>query len=159
MLFRDYLAPVSSPENTKRISRLAKRERLEGFPLLHLDFYKDDAAALDWPDWLKSNKLRRTAPERGMRFQLITSALEAVRADAGLTICGLALLSDLIDAKELSLPFPIAAGAWTDHAFQARFRGDAAARPQVKRFREWLLEECAQTRSWVLRKVGSAPSE
>jgi LysR family glycine cleavage system transcriptional activator len=154
LLFRDYLLPISSPENTKRISKLAKRERLEGFPLLHLDFYKNDPAAPNWSNWIKSNKMRRTAPERGIRFQRITSALEAVRANAGLTICGLALLSALIDSGELSLPFPIAAGAWTDHAFQARFRNDALGRPQVRRFRDWLLEESGHTRDWMFNEVG-----
>ncbi len=155
LLLRDYVAPIGSTENTARISKLPKRQRLEGFPLLHLDFYKDDPAAPNWSAWIKQNKLQRTAPDRGMRFQRITSALEAVRANAGLTICGLALISELIDSKELSLPFPIVAGAWTEHAFQARFRSDALARPQVKRFRQWLLEECGQTQDWLLRKAGS----
>ena len=159
LLFRDYLLPVGSPQNTKRISKLPRRERLEGFPLLHLDFYKDDPAAPDWSDWVKANKFRRTAPQRGMRFRRIASALEAVRANAGLTICGVALLSDLIEAKELSLPFAKAAGVWTQHAFQARFRSNALIRPQVKRFRDWLLEESSQTRDWVSREAGSQPGE
>lgn len=157
LLFRDYVLPISSPENTKRISKLPRRERLEGFPLLHLDFYKDDSAALNWSSWIKRNKLKRTAPERGMRFQRMTSALEAVRANAGLTLCGLALISELIESKELSLPFPLATGAWTNNAFQARFRSEAMARPQVRRFREWLLEECGRTQAWVLRNGQSQP--
>jgi LysR family glycine cleavage system transcriptional activator len=159
LLFRDYVLPIGSAENTARISKLPKRQRLEGFPLLHLDFYKDDPVAPNWSAWIKHNKLQRTAPERGMRFQRITSVLEAVRANAGLTICGLALISDLIDTKELSLPFPTAAGAWTDCAFQARFRSDALARPQVKQFRGWLLDEGSRTRDWVLREAGSQPTE
>jgi LysR family transcriptional regulator, glycine cleavage system transcriptional activator len=61
VLFRDFLVPISSMENTRRIAKLKKRERLEGFPLLHLDFYKEDPAALSWPSWIKANKLRRTA--------------------------------------------------------------------------------------------------
>ncbi|HRO02528.1 MAG TPA: LysR family transcriptional regulator [Terricaulis sp.] len=158
LLFRDYVLPISSPENTERISKLTRRERLEGFPLLHLDFYKDDSAALNWSAWIKRNKLKRTAPERGMRFQRITAALEAVRANAGLTLCGLALIAELIESKEFSLPFPLGSGAWTDGAFQARFRSEAMARPQVRRFREWLLEECGRTQAWLWRNAPSQPS-
>lgn len=149
VLFRDFVAPVSSPENTGRIAKLPRRDRLEGFPLLHLDFYKDDPAVPDWAEWTSANRLRRTAPERGMRFQRIAPVLEAVGADAGLAICGLALVSDLIDEGRLSLPFEISTGVWTGHVFQARFRADALLRPQVRRFRAWLADEARGTAEWL----------
>lgn len=156
LLFRDYVLPVSSPENTHRISNVALRDRLEGFPLLHLDLYKEDPRAPNWSDWIKAQRLRRTEPNRGIRFQRIRPTLEAVLANAGLTICGLALLATYIDNGTLSLPFPIATGRWTDHAFQARFRPEALLRPQVKRFRQWLVSEAAITRAWLSDRVGSA---
>lgn len=154
LLFRDFMLPISSPETTRRLSKIAYR--LEGFPLLHLDFYKDDPSAPNWADWTRSHRLKRTNPNRGIRFQRIKPALEAVRANAGLTICGLALLGPSIDDGTLSLPFPITTGEWTAHAFQARFRPDALLRPQVKRFREWLLSQAAVTRDWLLQHVHSA---
>lgn len=159
VLFRDFVIPVSSPENTSRIANLDRRDRLEGFPLLHLDFYKDDPAAPGWPEWISLHRLRRTAPERGMRFQRIMPALEAVLANAGLTICGLALLAEYLDDGRLSLPFPISKGSWTNHAFQARFRKDALARPQVRRFREWLIEEAGVTGDWLRRRTGAKQSK
>jgi LysR family glycine cleavage system transcriptional activator len=155
-LFRDFVLPVSSPENTRRISKVALRDRLEGFPLLHLDFYKEDPSAPSWSTWIKTQRLRRTAPNRGIRFQRINAALEAVRADAGLTICGLALLVPHIEDGSLSLPFPVSTGRWTDHIFQARFHPDALQRPQVRRLREWLLGQAAITRDWLLDHVPSA---
>lgn len=156
LLFRDFLLPISSPENTRRISSVALRDRLEGFPLLHLDFYKEDPSAPNWAGWIKTQRLKRTEPNRGIRFQRIKPALEAVRANAGLTICGLALLGSEIDDGTLSLPFPVSTGEWTDHAFQAHFRPDALLRPQVKRFREWLVGQGAMTRDWLLQHVQSA---
>ena len=162
LLFRDFLLPISSPENTARIAKLDRRERLEGFPLLHLDFYKDDPAAPNWARWIAAHRLRRTAPERGIRFQRITPVLDAVLADAGLAICGVALLAELIDDGRLSLPFAASTGTWTSHAFQARFRSDTVVRPQVRRFRSWLAEESAQTAAWLARHYGrhaAAPSE
>lgn len=155
LLFRDFVLPISSPENTRRISSIALRDRLEGFPLLHLDFYKEDPSAPNWAGWIRAQRLKRTEPNRGMRFQRMKPALEAVRADAGLTICGLALLGPSIDDATLSLPFPLSTGQWTDHAFQASFRPDALLRPQVKRFREWLQSQAAVTRDWLLQHVQS----
>lgn len=154
VLFRDFILPVSSPENTRRIARLSRRERLEGFPLLHLDFYKDDPAAPDWAVWSRTNDFRRTAPERGIRFQRITHAIEAVLVNAGLTLCGLALIAPMIEDKRLTLPFPLTTGIRTEHAFQAHFRADAAAWPQIRRFRHWLVAEAGTTRQWLAGKTG-----
>jgi LysR family glycine cleavage system transcriptional activator len=156
-LFHDFVLPISSPENTNRVAKLSELERLEGFPLLHLDFYKNDPVAPDWGQWIARQSLRRTAPERGIRFQRIMPALEAVLADAGLAICGGALLSELIEDGRLSFPFPATTGSWTNHAFQARFRSDALIRPQVKRFRDWLLGAGAATANWLIRRFGARP--
>jgi LysR family glycine cleavage system transcriptional activator len=149
VLFHDFVLPVNSPENTRRVAKLERRDQLEGFPLLHLDFYKDDAAVPDWATWLRKHRFRRTAPERGIRFRRISLAIEAVMVDAGPTLCGLALIAPLIEDGRLTLPFPVSTGARTEHAFHARFRADAATRAQVKRFRSWLNEQAEATREWL----------
>jgi LysR family transcriptional regulator, glycine cleavage system transcriptional activator len=149
VLFGDFVLPVGSPENTERIGRVNRRDRLEGFPLLHLDFYRDDPGAPDWAQWLKAQKLRRTEPNRGIRYPRIATAIDAVLANAGFMLCGIALLRPLLDDERLSLPFPVSTGHWATHVFQARFRSDAVMRPQVRRFREWLVAEAEVTRQWL----------
>jgi LysR family glycine cleavage system transcriptional activator len=141
LLFRDYVLPVTSPENAERTSRTDSQIRLEGFPLIHLDFYKDDPAGLSWPDWVRANGASRTAPERGMRFQRVKAALDAVAAHAGVSLCGLALITDLLADGRIALPFPIGMGRWSEHGFVSRFRKDIAGRRHVERFRAWLAEE------------------
>ena len=155
-LFADYVVPISSPENTRRISTTRRRDRLQGFPLLHLDFYRNDSTVPGWGRWIAAHKLRRTAPERGMRFQRMEPVLDAVLADAGLAICGLALVLDPLDQGTLSLPFGIGPGAWTGHAFQARFRSDALQRPQVRRFRAWLAAQAQDTSARLRDLVAAA---
>jgi len=152
LLFQDFLIPVCSPEVAGRIAKLPpKKTRLEGFPLLHLDFYKNDSTAPRWPSWIAARKFKRTAPNRGIRFQRIALGLEAVLSNSGLMICGLALTRELIESRRLVLPFPLSTGAMTQHAFQARFHGDLQNWPQLKRFKNWLLEESAATRGWLTR--------
>lgn len=153
LLFRDYLLPLSSPATKRRIGKLKVRTRLEGYPLLHVDFYRNDPKALTWPDWIAGQRLKRTAPERGIRFQRIIRAVDAVLADAGLTICGLALLGRYMEEGTLTFPFAVGSGKWTSHGFQARFRAEALARPQVRRFRQWLAEESRASAAWLTEQV------
>lgn len=141
VLFHDFVLPITSPANLARVSVLPAAERLEGFPLLHLDFYKDDPAGLSWPEWIARNQVARTAPDRGMRFQRITAALSAVRANAGLCLAGIALILDQVDNGEIELPYPLATGQPSAHAFAARFRPDTQTRRHIARFRAWLAEE------------------
>lgn len=148
-LFADYVLPITSPINAARTAGLEARMRLEGFPLVHLDFYKDDPAGLAWADWVAANGVTRTAPERGMRFQRIAAALDAVDADAGVTLGGLALLRERLEAKTVALPYPLETGRWSRHRFVARYRADAVGRGHVQRFRAWLVQEAEATANWL----------
>jgi LysR family glycine cleavage system transcriptional activator len=146
-LFRDYLLPVSSPENARRLAALPPPSRLEGFPLLHLSYYDGDPAAIGWPAWIGRHGHRRSAADRGIRYALIVQALEAVYSDAGSLICGLALIEDKLRSGKLALPFALAEGAWTSHAYRVAFSETALRRPQIARFRSWLIEEGEKTAS------------
>jgi LysR family transcriptional regulator, glycine cleavage system transcriptional activator len=154
VLFRDFVLPISSPEIDARVAGRPRRERLEGFALFHVDFYKDDPQAPKWPQWVAAHRHKRTAPERGIRFTRITQAIETVADGAGYAMCGIALARERLDAGELSLPFALNTGHWTSHAFQLRIRADALLRPQVRRFRQWLLEEARATEQWLIDKAG-----
>lgn len=158
LLFRDYVMPVASPENVRRTSGLDLQDRLEGFPLVHVDFYKDDPAGLSWPDWVAASGVTRSAPERGMRFQRITAALDAIKANAGIGLCGLALLAERLDSGEVALPFPVATGRWSEHGFVARFRPDSGGRRHIQHFRRWLAEESRQTTAWLRDATTPSPS-
>jgi LysR family glycine cleavage system transcriptional activator len=147
-LFRDFLLPVSSPINVARIQALAPDRRLEGFPLLHLDLYKDDPAAIGWRQWVAGAGQRRSAPDRGIRFQRLAHGLDAVLSNAGLMICGLALIATLVEERRVALPYPVATGAWTNHAYRARFTLPRT-RSLLDRFRGWLIAESGETRAWL----------
>lgn len=153
LLFRDLVLPICASENYTRTGDIEARHRLEGFPLLHLDFYKDDPAVLSWPEWIAANGIDRTAPERGIRFQRIVAALDAVLANAGITMCGIALVADLVDDGRIKLPYPISTATKSELGFVARFREDWNAKPHVKRFRRWLADESRDTADWLAKKA------
>jgi LysR family glycine cleavage system transcriptional activator len=152
-LFRDYLVPISSPGNTRRV--LETESRLEGFPLLHLECYRKDAGAIGWPEWISRHGYRKTAPERGIRFPHIVRALESVYADAGLLLCGLAMVEPLVKEGRLSAPFPLSQGAWTGCTYRVCFRETSLRRKQIIRFRSWLMEQSATTAESLRRMAGA----
>lgn len=154
-LFRDFVLPISSPEIDARVAMRPERERLEGLALFHVDFYKEDPQAPKWPQWVATEGHKRTSPERGIRFTRVSQAIETVADGAGFAMCGIALARDRLEAGDLSLPFPLSAGRWTSHAFHVRIRTDALLRPQIRRFRQWLLEEARATEEWLVARVGT----
>lgn len=156
LLFHDYVLPIASPINVERTAKVDARHRLEGFPLVHLDFYKDDPAGLSWPEWVGANGVVRSAPERGTRFRRITAALDAVMANAGVTLCGLALLAERLEAGEVGLPYAGLAGRWSAHGFVARYRREAETRRHVQRFRAWLAAESRATAAWLDEMAATA---
>jgi LysR family transcriptional regulator, glycine cleavage system transcriptional activator len=154
-LFRDYLLPIGSPENTKRILKLPNAQRLEGFPLLHLDCYKPDPKAIGWPEWIAAYGHRQTAPERGIRYRQVAHALEAVYSDAGIIICGLGLVEEKLAQGKLALPFPLAEGAWTEQRYRMSFSEAAIRRSQIMQFSEWLFSESKLAEAQVTKKISS----
>lgn len=155
-LFHDLIAPICSPGTFERRSALPPELRLEDYPILHLDFYKDDPAGISWPEWIGKNGLTRTAPARGIRFQRVKPVLDAVLADAGFTLCGLSLTRHLIESGSITLAYPEKQGMWTQWAFIARFPANVQKRPPVRWFREWLLEESRATSDWLNSGVGQS---
>jgi len=154
LLFHDYLLPVGSPENTERVSNEPQGANLEGFPLLHLDCYTFDAGAIGWQEWISQYGYRKTAPGRGIRYQKVMQALEAVYANAGFIVCGLALVKEQLDAGTLSRPFPIEQGALSKNAYRVSFRQSALRRVNIEQFRGWLLNEAAGTEQELRRLAG-----
>jgi LysR family transcriptional regulator, glycine cleavage system transcriptional activator len=158
LLFRDFVLPISSPEIDARVASRSERERLEGFALFHVDFYKDDPQAPKWPQWVAAEGHRRTAPERGIRFTRVAQAIDTVMDGAGFALCGIALARERLEAGSLSLPFSLAAGRWTSHAFHVRFPASSLLRPQIRHFRQWLLEQARDTEQWLKIVVGEPPA-
>lgn len=158
-LFRDLVIPVGTPTNVERTAGLPFHMRLEGFPLLHVDFYKDDPAEIGWPKWTRHNGLTRTAPERGIRFQRIKAALESILADAGFALIGIAMMREPLEERRIAFPYPLHMAVWTQQWFTASFRTDHRPRLPVRAFRQWLLAEAQGTRTWLETLVTKAASD
>ena len=154
-LFRDYLVPLGSPANAKRISSQPRNTMLEGFPLLHLDCYTLNGGGIGWPEWIGKFGRRKTSPGLGIRYKKIMHALEAVYADSGFLICGLGLIRAKIKDGHLDVPFPIQEGQWSDHSYRVDFQHASLRRGQTKTFRTWLLKQAETSKLELEELVGS----
>lgn len=180
-LYSEVFLPVGSPENAARISKpyatkaddgraqylpvgkLGDRERmwrhseegsLEGFPLLHIKPRPDAPDTPGWTDWLAAYPHDRTSPERGVRYALVRNAIEGVKSDAGLLVCGLSCILDALKQGTMSLPFPARESLVASHPYRIKFRTEAATRIQVARFAQWLSSEVAKTKVQMAAVLG-----
>lgn len=146
LLFHDYLLPVASRDIERRVKNQPQDNRLEGFPLLHLDAYAADPEALNWPRWVSRFGFRKTDASRGARYRRITHGLDAVRSDAGILICGLSLIMSELGAGHLTMPFGFKHGGWTSHAYRMTARPVSLDRSQCRKFVAWLASQAEFTR-------------
>ena len=157
LLFHDYLLPIGSAENTRRVSAQPEEIMLEGFPLLHLDCYTLDGGGIGWPEWVNRYGYRQTSPGLGIRYRRIMHALEAVYADSGFIVCGLALITPKVSDGTLTIPFPVEKGEWSKNAYRISFRHGSRRHEPTQRFRMWLLGKAEQSRKELASHVGHQP--
>ncbi len=139
--------PVGTIGDTERMWRHSQQGSLEGFPLLHIKPRPDAPDTPDWADWLAEFPYERTSPERGMKYALVRDALEGVKSNAGLLVCGLSCVIDNLERGALSLPFPGHECLRARHPYRLKARTEATTRPQVRRFIDWLFAEAAATKA------------
>lgn len=156
-LYRDVILPVTGPDNPRRIADWDKDMPMEGMPLLHLNTQREDEENPGWVAWFGKYGQRATGTDRGVHYQHARVALEAVRENVGFLCCGLSLaLQDLKDGR-IVLPFPTANHLVAPHPYRLSLRHDAQARPQIKRFLNWLDAAVKDTRQTIEAMVSEGP--
>ena len=139
-LFRDYLLPVSSPANTVRISALPSRGAWRIFHSCTSTATRARSEGGGLARWIKMHGYRSTAPGRGVRYQRVAHALEAVYADAGLIVCGLAFKwKEKRDRTAISAVLVVPRGLGPISPIGPVLRGmRMPGPPRLRRFVSWL---------------------
>lgn len=172
-LYSEIFLPVTSPENAARIleplsikaedegprylplgtlgdtDRMWQHSRgggLEGFPLLHIKPRPDAPETPGWTEWLATFPHERNSPERGVQYGLARNALEGVKSNAGLLICGLSCVLEDLDRGTVNLLFPARESLVATHPYRIMTRAESRPRSQIVRFVDWLFAEVAMTR-------------
>ena len=136
-LMEEEIFPVCSPDLARRLAAAP----LEGATLLH---YDAAPRSWDWPDWstfLETVGFRAIDAQRGPRFVAGTLVMDAARQGQGLALATTSIAHDDLAAGRLVRP--LAASLATDCGYWLLTATQRAARPDIRNFRAWLLEEVA----------------
>jgi LysR family transcriptional regulator, glycine cleavage system transcriptional activator len=133
LLMSEEVAPVSSPKLLEGARPLRSPEDLQHHTLIHDDF------PIDWGMWLKSAGVAGVDAYRGPRFQSSVLAVQAAVQGDGVVLGRSALIADDLRAGRLVKPFTLSLP--TDLAYYVVTPTQAAERPKISAFRDWLLDE------------------
>jgi LysR family transcriptional regulator, glycine cleavage system transcriptional activator len=157
VLYRDSLLPVTGPDNLRRLSDEDDTMPLEGMPLLHLEAQRDDPDRPGWPAWVDRFGYRRDGAGRGVHYRHARQALEAVRQNVGFLITGYSLVVDDLRSGRIVLPFAVEQHLTSPKPYVLSLPRREAAKPQVKRFCDWLRAQSALTQRDISAADATVP--
>ncbi len=139
-LFGERVFPVCSPKLLKKLP-LRKPDDLKNHVLLQ--YHDPDVRHpwLHWKTWLEVAGVAALRPAGTLSFSGYEQIIPAAVAGHGVALGRSPLVKDLIDSKQLVAPFRSMADP--ARAYFVIVSRDAAQRPEVNAFVEWLKSEAA----------------
>jgi len=146
-LFDEEIFPVCSPLLLDRGPPLDRPADLAGHSLLHVEWTwsMTRGEPLDWQMWLRAAGAGEVDAQRGPRFSNAGLALQAAIEGLGPALGSEALVGDELAAGRLVRPFDVALPV--NFAYYLVYPEEAAERPKVASFRQWILSEIAAGKS------------
>jgi LysR family transcriptional regulator, glycine cleavage system transcriptional activator len=129
LLMMEDIAPAASPKLLEGPHPPRSPADLKYHTLIHDEF------PIDWSMWLRIAGVEDVDAYRGPRFQ---SSVLAVQGD-GVVLGRSALVADELRDGRLVKPFTLSLP--TDLGYHVVYPAQAAERPKIRAFRDWLLEE------------------
>lgn len=138
-LLNEKIVPVCAPSLLTGDKPLKDVNDLAGHTLLH-DGGNDHEIAT-WSMWLRAAKADGVDGTRGPRFNQSSLVIEAAVAGRGVALAKYALALADLEAARLVIPFDLTTP--TDFAYWLVHPAAKAALPEVKAFKEWVLDVAA----------------
>jgi DNA-binding transcriptional LysR family regulator len=140
-LFGEKVFPVCSPKLLKR-KPLEKPQDLRNHVLLQYDDPEGRHPWLHWKTWLEVERIADLKPAATLSFSGYEQIIPAAIAGHGVALGRSPLVKDLMRSGELVAPFKSSADP--ARAYFAIVSKNAAGRPEVTAFVEWLKAEAAK---------------
>src|SRR5512145_874567 len=140
-LFGEKVFPVCSPKLLKK-RPLEKPQDLKNHVLLQYDDPDGRHPWLHWKTWLEVERIADLKPAGTLSFSGYEQIIPAAVAGHGVALGRSPLVKDLIRSGELVAPFKSSADP--ARAYFAILSKNAAGRPEVSAFVEWLKEEAGK---------------
>jgi len=140
-LFGERVFPVCSPKLLKK-KPLAKPADLQHHVLLQYDDPEGRHPWLHWKTWLEVERIADLRPASTLSFSGYEQIIPAAVAGHGVALGRSPLVKDLLASGDLVAPFKSQADP--ARAYFAILSANAAGRPEVRDFVEWLKSEAAR---------------
>ena len=140
-LFGEKVFPVCSPKLLKK-KPLEKPQDLKNHVLLQYDDPEGRHPWLHWKTWLEVERIADLKPAGTLSFSGYEQIIPAAIAGHGVALGRSPLVKDLMRSGELVAPFKSSADP--ARAYFAIMSPNAAGRPEVSAFVEWLKGEAAK---------------
>lgn len=147
-LFDESLCALCSPRLAKGPPAITKLEDLQDTVLLRWDVSEFDWASNTrrwnfWRTWLNAVGADHVKPGLGAKFNDYNLAVQAAIAGQGFILGSQPVLRSLIDSGLLVNPFGISANPGI--GYDVATTAEAAKRPDVAKFVEWILEQAKES--------------
>lgn len=142
-LFHDTLFPVCAPSLLAEGKPLKEPRDLLQFTLIHLDWEAQGAVWPNWRMWMLAAGVKDFNDSRGLHFSQTSLAVQAAVDGHGVALGDSTLVADDLSRGRLVKPFELSLRSPAQFAYHLITRRDAAERPMIKAFRNWILAEAA----------------
>lgn len=142
-LFEDLVLPACSPRLMEEFPELKSVEDLRSYPLIHWDlsnmpWAENTKKWFDWHNWFERRSIKDADTAKGLHFSDYGLAVQAALSGQGILLGGWPALQDPMQAGLLICPIPEIAEP-TDIGFDIVTTEEAASRPEVSAFVDWVL--------------------
>ena len=150
-LFAEALTPLCSPDILKGKGRLKTPDDLRKHRMIHDTSIPGQGEHSAWEKWLALAGAKHISARRGARFTLAELAMQAAIDGAGVVLGRLVLAEGDLAAGRLVRPFKTVLPLDVSY-FLVRSE-DAAARPEMLRFRDWLFSSLGKSLKRPYRRI------
>ncbi len=153
-LFGEVLTPVVSRSLAEQIRRgdappLSSAADLVQHTLAEEDDTKSSTEYLSWRRWLTLNGQPALQPKRWLYLNFTYQQVQAALAGHGVALARVALVFEALQRGELVEPFGPAGRIDSPYMYWLASAPASRARPEVKQFCDWVLDQAALTREAI----------
>ena len=141
-LFAVHVVPMAHPKIIDWTVTSRVPDDLRHLTLLHGDARLHDRSQSTWAKWLKHVGALKVDARRGLQFDHSTLALKAAADGLGVTLAMPLLAAEELSENKVRILFPTVLPL--DQSYFVATNPGAIDRPEVRAFRDWLVEEARQ---------------
>ena len=146
-LFEEMLSPCVSPWYLQKPPAPLKRATdLAGHALAEEDDPRPSAEYLSWRRWLTEQGAHDLQPRRWLYLNFTYQQVQAALTGQGVALARLPLVHEHLTRGELVEPFGKAGRLGSPFSYWMMLGPNAARRPEVQQFADWVREQAAITR-------------